>query len=186
MKISIEDIAKIAIAGAFGAAAVGFLGVANKQNRVAKKLDMSLSDISKRTPVEIQDSMLQKATDLAVKRAASDAAAIAIRNINNDMNETIRADVDKAYEEIQGQVENRVNKVVDNLDVEEIKSNVTRKLEAKIFNGLVDSIGLGRVFGSGGSIRGSLDTEGIKNLLDQFPQWQRAEILETILNRDGR
>ena len=69
-----------------------------KQDDLAKKLDLSIEELEKKTSVEVTDSAVNKALDRAVEREVRSAVADAVRDVKND----IHAELSKTVEATHG------------------------------------------------------------------------------------
>lgn len=106
---------------------------ANKQlSDTSKKLDLSISDVAGKTPVEVQKSLVDKAIDIAVNRAVTSAASEAVSGIKRDMNSEIekqvRGEVNKISSEIKEKVSEEAKNQLDNIDKDVIVREATKKI----------------------------------------------------------
>ena len=106
---------------------------ANKQlSDTSKKLDLSISDVAGKTPVEVQKSLVDKAIDIAVNRAVTSAASEAVSGIKRDMNSEIekqvRGEVNKISSEIKEKVSEEAKNKLDNIDKDVIVREATKKI----------------------------------------------------------
>lgn len=170
MKINLND------AGIFGII-VGFVGAiygayrTKKSNEIAQKLDLSLQKLEERTPIDIRQDVIRRATQNAVEHQVRDAVAKAIEevgeSIRSDMDRMIRKDVDGVYNDLKSQVSERVGEEIANLDYEAMREGIRRKAEKKVFDEFCSVSGVGRIFGD--IRRGNgVDTGDIAKILNQF------------------
>ena len=82
------------LVGLFGAAlgmiGIGYaLGTHSKMARISEKLDISIEDLANKTPVNIPDSMIERATEkavaLEVKNAVGKATDIVLKEVKRDI-----------------------------------------------------------------------------------------------------
>ena len=163
--------------GLFG---IGALALYNSKQTsdMAKKINLSVADLSSRTPVDIQqhivDKAIERAVDREVYKAAHSAAVEVGKAIRADMDGMIRKDVDAVYSDMKGKVEDHVTELVSKIDIDDIKSGVKNKVVDKIAKEFGDWVGLGRLFGSGNS---KSDLSGLKDVLNTLPSYERSAAL---------
>ena len=133
------------IAGIGGLAYSWYQG--QKISGTAKKLDLSLEDISKKTPVEIQrsivDCAVEKAIDREVRLIVSDIARTVRNDVHNEIASEVRKEVDKQYKSLSEEVSDRISDQVANIDEYALKESVTKQAEKKIlkkFDGALDGV----------------------------------------------
>jgi hypothetical protein len=119
----------LGLLGAFGLLIYG--GV--KQYQVAKKLDMSVTDLSKKTPVEISDAAVNSAVEKAVERETKMAVKSAVKTIvsagEEEMKKEIHAEVKAQYDDISDKVTKQVSEEVANIDEAKLRKKVEDKAE---------------------------------------------------------
>ena len=164
--------------GIFGIV-VGVVGAAygiwqeKKRSDISKKLDVSLEELEKKTPVDIREDIVNKATMNAVDRVVSAAVQQAVEKVSDqirsDADSMIRKDVDRVYADLKDGMQERVNEEIDAIDYDEMRSSVRRKAEQKVFDEFCGVVNLGKMFGSG-QVRsgGSYSLNEVSGILDQF------------------
>lgn len=118
-----------------------------KMSEAAKKIDLTLEDVTIKTPVEIQQSLVDKAVDRAVERAvlvkANEAANNLVRDIHNEIEKKVRKEVTESYKDIQQEVADKISDQVAAIDEYALKESVTKQAEQKIlkkFDGCLDGV----------------------------------------------
>lgn len=182
-KISFEDAGIIGIVGGVLAAGWAFIQT-KRMKETANKLSMSLEDISKKTPVDIQKAFLDAAVEKAVNKKVDDwsksAAASLKTQIRSDMDQKIHSDVDAVYQELRSKVDDKIDQEVEkiNIDSAEVTRDVKEKVQAKLFREIVNASGITKLFG------GSSDNmDGLRKVLEALPVYERSDFLETYFTK---
>lgn len=120
---------------------------AKRTDDMAKKLDLSIDDLAKKTPVEISDEMIEKAVRTATDREVKAAVHKATSGVENTATATLKAETKKAVEaateKIAEQVGEEISKQVADIDKSKLQTVVTKRAEDKIvsdFNHELDGI----------------------------------------------
>lgn len=132
---------------------VGVIGIAyaawqsKKTEEVSKKLDISLSDLEKSTPVEVKQSVVDEAVRRAVDREVKSAvveSSILVRNdIHSEIEKSVRKEVDSSVKAIKESVAEKISDQVAQIDEYALKETVTKQAEKKIlqkFDGCLDGV----------------------------------------------
>lgn len=129
----------LGLLGAFGLLIYG--GV--KLYQVAKKLDMSVTDLSKKTPVEISDAAVNSAVEKAVERETKVAVGNATRQIvdgvRGEMEKEVRAEVKSQYDNISDKVTDQISEEVGKINETDLRQQVSKKAEKIVLNKLEHS-----------------------------------------------
>lgn len=172
---SLSDLGVIGIIGMLGVSAYNFYKQRKATHNLTEKIGISMSEIEKRTPVDIQEAVIDRAVRNAVERKVSYAVQEAVNNVSaqirGDMDKEIRKDVDGVYDQLRGEVEDRVTQQVATIDVEGMRKSVQRKAEEKVFKDFCSFTGIGKMFGlpnNGSSGYGTKDLSAISDILDHF------------------
>lgn len=165
---------------------VGVIGTAygiwrdKKGNEVSKKLNRTIDELDKRTVVEVREDIITAATNRAVERQVASAVKKAIDNVSkqirDDCGSMIRKDVDRVYSDLKESVQERVSEEIAALDYDELREEIQRKAEHKVFEEIRDVMNVGKIFGNAASGRG-LDFEGLAKVADKLPWGERGEFL---------
>lgn len=143
MKIKINAVAiTSAITGAMG---IGY-GIASyiAERNLARKLNVSLDELTNKTPIDIPDSLVreavQKKLDQKVAYALDVASTKAVSAVRDDIHAQVRsavvAEMDKKHE----LVEARLDSAISNLDMEGLKAKVLYEARDKLLNGFNDDL----------------------------------------------
>ena len=146
MNMSMENIGFWGII--LGVVGIGYAIYEDKKVRdTAGKIDLSLEDISKNAPVDIQQHVVDKAIERAIDREVRAAVAETAKAVRGDVQEEIQKEVRKAvdasYEELSKDVSDRISDQVANIDEYALKEKVTKEAEKKIlkkFDGELDGV----------------------------------------------
>lgn len=185
MKIRISTVVSIV-------SSVACLALAANEARrsavLSKKLDMSIDEISRKTPVDISESLfnaaVQKSVDREVRSQVSNTTSLIKKEVSDEMRETIHSDVHAAYDETREKVSARVDREIDKIDFDEMKKDIRRKIESKMFDKLLNISGIGNWLS--GSPRydrygNRIDTGELQGLLNSFTfDSDRLKALKTI------
>lgn len=102
---------------------------------VANKLGKSIEDLKENTEVEISDAIVKKAVDEAVKREANEqvkeATKRAIFEIKMDISSRIKEEIDNAYSDLKGKVQEEMEKQVADVDIRTIKKEIVETATRK-------------------------------------------------------
>lgn len=136
-------------AGAFGII-IGLAGLgyaawsAKKQDDLAKKLDLSIEELSKKTPVDISDEMVNKAVQIATDREVKAAVHEASKSVKNSAHETLSAEIKKevnaAKDTIKAEVGEEISKQVALIDEGATRAEVVKRAEEKVLKKLDGSL----------------------------------------------
>lgn len=175
----------ISVLFSIGATAYAFVQTRRTSN-VAKKLDLTLDNVSSRTPVRLEEDVMhkavQKAVDREVREAIRDTTKEIKTSMRDDMDREIRSNVSEAYDDIQKKMMDRVDREVSDKDIEKMKSDIMAKVGSRVVQDFFGITGLGKSFSNHG-----WDIGGIKELISALPEWERSEALENFFkyrNRD--
>lgn len=132
---------------------VGLAGLAygawqsKKTMDVSKKLDISLSDLEKSTPVDVKQSVvdeaIRRAVDREVKGAVAETSALIRNDIRGEIEKSVRKEVDGSLKTIKEEVAETISDQVANIDEYALKETVTKQAEKKIlqkFDGSLDGL----------------------------------------------
>lgn len=190
MKIRISTIISIVSSAAFLILAAS---EAKKSAELSKKLDMSIDDLARKTPADISESMfnaaVQRSVDREVRSQVANAVTLIKKETSDEMKSTIKADVHSAYEETRGKVNDRVDAEINRIDFDEMKKDIRRKIESKMFDKLLNISGIGN-FLNGGGMRydrygNPIDVNVLQSILSSFKSdYERRRALKTMMGCD--
>jgi hypothetical protein len=97
----------------------------------SKKLDMTMDEVTKKTNVEVEQQIIDKAIEREVERqvkiAASDAVKRVREDIHGEISKRVQKEVDKQYESISDQVTDTIAERVSNISESKIMDQVEKK-----------------------------------------------------------
>ena len=98
---------------------------------IAKKVDMSVKDLSEKTVVEVEQSIVDKAAGMAMEREigriVNQAGRSVTNHINYEVNTRVREEVNKQKNEIASKIVKKFSDEIAGFD----KSEVTRRIERR-------------------------------------------------------
>lgn len=118
-----------------------------KQDDLAKKLDLSIEELTKKTSIEVSNAMVEKAVQTATDREVKAAVHDAAKSVKTTANETLSAEVKKAVDEAKGtitaEVGEAISKQVALIDEGAARAEVVKRAEEKVlkkFDGSLDNV----------------------------------------------
>lgn len=135
--------------GLFGAA-IGLLGIGyavgthSKMSKISEKLDISIEDLANKTPVDIPDSMIERATEkavaLEVKNAVSKATDVVLKEVKRDIHKQVSDAVESEYSDIKESVLEEVTNEVAKIDVKRVRADVEKAAKEAVIEKLDDNM----------------------------------------------
>ena len=157
------------IVGVAGAIVTGV--VTKKNNDISKKIGKSIDALDKSTVVQVQQSIIDRATTNAVERQVGGAVKKAIdqvsSQIRSDMDSMIRKDVDCVYSDLKADVKERVAEEIASLDYDKMREEIKQMAKDKVFDEFCRWGNVGKIFVNNRN-GNNLDMDQINNVLDQF------------------
>jgi len=146
MNIKFEDVGIMGIIVGIIGAGYGIYQ-AKKSGDIAKKLDLSLEELEKKTPVEVSQNAVNKAMENAVNRQVKEIVTETAEEVRNDIKKDIKKKVSKEVEEnletIKDGVEDKIDEIINNIDeekfVNELKADAKKAMIAK-YNSSLDGV----------------------------------------------
>lgn len=157
---------------------------AKKTNDVGKKLSKAIDELDKSTVVNVQQDIITAATNRAVERQVASAVKKAIDNVSqqirDDCDSMIRKDVDRVYSDLKESVQERVSEEIASIDYDEMRADIRRKAERKVFDEFLNAGSIGRVFGNvmRGSNNAIQNMEDVSGILSQF--WSDSDKIKAL------
>ena len=165
---------------------------AKKSADLSKKLDLSIDELSRKTPTDISESMfnaaVQRSVDREVRSQVASTTSLIKKEIADEMKATIHTDVHAAYDETREKVDERVNREVEKIDFDEMKKDIRKEIKSKMFDRLLNVSGIGNLLGGGphyDRYGNRIDPTIVQNVMSSF--WRdsdRLEALKTLCGRD--
>lgn len=112
--------------------------------QLAKKLDVTIDDLSNRTDVSVEQSVISAAVDKAVNKSLSEKIETATKEASRIAAASIREEakscVTKAYGDVKGVVKKELMNRVKSLDISEIKDEIVDAAKEKVYERLDSDI----------------------------------------------
>lgn len=166
---------------------------AKKSADLTKKLDLSVEELSCKTPADISESMfnaaVQRSVDREVRSQVASTTSLIKKEVTDEMRTTIHSDVHAAYEETREKVDERITREIDKIDFDEMKKDIRKKIESKMFDRLLNISGIGNLLSGGpryDRYGNRIDPTIVQNVMSSF--WRdsdRLEALKTLCGRDN-
>ena len=114
-----------------GLVGIGYaVGTHSKMAKISENLDRSIEELASQTPINIPDSMIERAVEKAVayevKQAATKAADTAIAEIKRDIHKQVSDAVDSEYSNIKGTVLKELTDEASKIDVVRVRNDVEK------------------------------------------------------------
>lgn len=149
---------------------------------VSNKLGMTIEEMSRSAPVDIQKAFveraIEKSVDREVAKTVKEYAKSTGSQIRIDMDAMIRKDVDNVYEDIRDKVGTKVEDEVSKIDIDEMKKGIRDRVEAKMFRELWNITGIGKMFGGSSGSSSSFNFDKLMNNLYMVKSDERGEVLK--------
>ena len=126
---------------AVGMIGVGYaLGARSKMAKISEKIDMSIDDIANKTPVDISDSLIERATEKAVvyevKQAVSKATDATIADMKRDIHKQVSDAVNTEYSSIKTSVLNEITNEAAKIDVNRVRADIEKAAKEAVMDKL--------------------------------------------------
>lgn len=114
-----------------GLVGVGYaLGTHSKMAKISENLDRSIEDLASKTPINIPDSMIERAVEKAVayevKQAVTKATDITIAEVKRDIHKQVNNAVEIEYSNIRTTVLKEITDEAAKIDVNRVRADVER------------------------------------------------------------
>ena len=137
------------VAGLFGAA-IGMVGIGyalsthSKMAKISDKLDLAIKDLADKTPVDISDSMVERATEKAiayeVKQAVGKVTDVVLKDVKRDIHKQVSDAVESEYSDIKDIVLAEVTNEAAKIDVKRVRADVERAAKDAVLEKLDDNM----------------------------------------------
>lgn len=129
------------IGGAIGLIGIGYaLGTHSKMAKISEKLELSIDDLANKTPVDISDSLIERATEQAVAREVKDAVGkvtdAALKDVKRDIHKQVSDAIESEYSDIKGEVLEEVKNEVAKIDVKRVRADVEKAAKEAVLEKL--------------------------------------------------
>ena len=128
------------IVGVAGAA-IGLIGIGyaiathSKMGKISENLNRSIDELASRTPVDIPDSMIERAVEKAVafevKQAASKTTDRIIDDIKRDIHKQVSDAVEAEYSDIKAVVLKELTEEAAKIDAKRVRADVERAAKTR-------------------------------------------------------
>ena len=129
------------IGGAIGLIGIGYaLGTHSKMAKISEKLELSIDDLAIQSPVDISDSLIERATEQAVAREVKDAVGkvtdAALKDVKRDIHKQVSDAIESEYTDIKGEVLEEVKNEEAKLDVKRVRADVEKAAKEAVLEKL--------------------------------------------------
>ena len=123
---------------AVGLVGIGYaLGMRSKMARISDKLDIAIEDLANKTPVNIPDSMIERAAEKAVaievKTAVSKVTDAALKDVKRDIHKQVSDAVESEYSNIKDTVLEEITKEAAKIDVKRVQDDAVKGAKELVF-----------------------------------------------------
>ena len=125
---------------------VGLIGVGyalstqSKLNKISEKIDLSIDELANNTPVDISESLVERATEKAVayevKKAVAKATDITVTELKRDIHNHVNEAVESEYASIKSTVLTEVTNEVAKIDVNRVRADIEKAAKEAVLEKL--------------------------------------------------
>lgn len=136
----------VGLAGAtLGLIGIGYgLGMRCKMAKIGEKLDCSIEELASKTPVDIPDSMIERAVEKAVEMQAKEsvkkATDVAIAAVKRDIHKQISDAVEEEYSSVKETVLEELVTEAAKIDVKRIRSDIEKAAKVRAMEKFDDNL----------------------------------------------
>lgn len=128
-----------------GLIGVGYaLGTHSKMAKISEKLDMSIEELAGNTPVDIHDSLIERAVEKAVayevKQAVSKAKDAVIVDVKRDIHKQVSDAVESEYSNIKSVVLKEVTDEAAKIDVKRVRADIEEAAKEHVLDKFDDKL----------------------------------------------
>ena len=133
------------LGAALGMIGIGYaLGTHSKMSKISEKLDLSIEDLASKTPVDIPESMIERATEkavaLEVKNAVGKATDVVLKDVKRDIHKQVSDAIESEYSSIKDVVLEEVTDEVAKIDVKRVRADVEKAAKEAVLEKLDDNM----------------------------------------------
>ena len=130
---------------AAGLIGVGYaIGTHTKMAKISENLDRSIEDLASKTPVDIPDSMIERAVEKAVAYEVKQAVGKVTDAISDDIKRDLRRQVSDAiegeYSNVKGSVLEELTKAASKIDVARVRADIEKDAKARALDKFDDNL----------------------------------------------
>lgn len=128
-----------------GLVGVGYaLATRSKMNKISEKIDLAIEELADKTPVNISESLVERATEKAVayevKQAVTKATDATIAELKRDIHKHVSDAVESEYSNIKDTVLKEVSNEVAKIDVTRVRTDIEKSAKAAVLDKLDTSM----------------------------------------------
>lgn len=134
----------------FAGVAVGLIGVGyaigthTKMAKISENLDRSIDELASRTPVDIPDSMIERAVEKAVsaevKTAVGKITDAAMVDVKRDIHKQVSDAVESEYSNVKDTVLDELVTAASKIDVHRVRTDIEKAAKVKALAKLDDNL----------------------------------------------
>lgn len=133
------------LGAALGLVGIGYaLGTHSKMSKISDKLDISIEDLANKTPVDIPESMIERATEKAVaievKNAVSKATDVVLKDVKRDIHKQVSDVIESEYSSIKDTVLEQATEEAAKIDVKRVRADVEKAAKEAVLEKLDDNM----------------------------------------------
>lgn len=130
---------------AAGLVGVGYaIGTHTKMAKISENLDRSIDDLASRTPVDIPDSMIERAVEKAVafevKKAVGTVTDAITADVKKDIHKQISDAVESEYSNIKESVLEELVTEASKIDAKRVRTDVERAAKSRALEKFEDNL----------------------------------------------
>ena len=125
---------------------VGMIGIGyalstqSKMNKISEKIDLSIEEMAAKTPVDISESLVERATEQAVayevKQAVNKAMDITIAEIKRDIHKQVSEAVESEYSTLKTTVLKEVSDEAAKIDINRVRADIEKSAKEAVLDKL--------------------------------------------------
>lgn len=128
-----------------GLIGVGYaIGTHSKMAIISENLDRSIEDLASKTPVDIPEDMIRRATEKAVayevKQVVKKVTDTVIADVKRDIHRQVSDAVDSEYSAIKDTVLKELTEEASKIDAKRVRSDVERAAKERALNKFDDNL----------------------------------------------
>ena len=133
------------LGAALGLVGIGYaLGTHSKMSKISDKLDISIEDLANKTPVDIPESMIERATEKAVaievKNAVSKATDVVLKDVKRDIHKQVSDAIESEYSSIKDTVLEQATDEAAKIDIKRVRADVEKAAKEAVLEKLDDNM----------------------------------------------
>lgn len=136
----------VGLAGAtLGLLGIGYgLGMRSKMAKIGEKLDCSIEELASKTPVDIPESMIERAVEKAVayevKQAVNKATDVAVLAVKRDIHKQVSDAVEEEYSNVKETVLEELVTEAAKIDVKRVRADIEKAAKERAMEKFDDNL----------------------------------------------